>query len=258
MKHIKRKFLRADKISDEVKQVFETVEPEGNAKEYIEAEGIDNFTAWIQTSDNFLIQCFTYQGEKAGYAIPEPHPVVLYFNAAQTYMKHVQESREKLFSELNTPTLASKQLDAFYTYFSLITLYTTFLYNALEAFMNSAIPDEYEHRRDNNRQTELLNKEQIQRFSNFDEKIKIIIPKATGKKFLADYPSQYDTLLKLKICRDEIIHTKMYASPSQNPYKKLFTIALDFDYESAIFAVRNYINYYEPNLIEDCNCGREH
>lgn len=259
MKHIIRKFLQSTKLSTEVLDVLASAKSDKNYVETINEVGVDEYTGWAQTTEGFLIQMFSYQGKDAGYFIPEPHPVVLYFHGAQNYLSHVKEGREKLFAQLNaTPATPQKILDAFYAHFGHITLYTTFLYNALEAFINFSIPEGYEHRRVRTDKTELLSKEQIQRHSTFQEKIKEVIPGATGKKFHQDYASKYETLLKLKECRDEIIHTKTYGNIQSNPYKKLFVMALDFDYLAAIWAVRDYINYYEPNLIEDCNCGKEH
>jgi hypothetical protein len=35
-------------------------------------------------------------------------------------------------------------------------------------------------------------------------------------------------------------------------------MALEFDYNVAISTVAEIINFYEPNLIEECGCGVDH
>jgi len=53
------------------------------------------------------------------------------------------------------------------------------------------------------------------------------------------------------------MHTK---SDNGNPakfYEDLYTCALNFNYTDTINHVRDFLNYYEPNFIEECNCGKE-
>jgi hypothetical protein len=261
MKHIKRKFLYAHKLTNDAKQALESARPNPQAQiaENIQGRPIENFVGYITTADDDFIQAFPYSGYGFSGFIPEPHPVVIYFNGAQNYYKHLADSKRELFEELTslTPDI-SKQLNAYYSYFSHVTLYTTFLYNSLEAFINHVIPADYEYEKNGEKSTESFNQEQIQRYIPFQEKVKKVIPLITGKSFPAEYGHQYELLLKLKTCRDEIVHTKKFSRSRPTPYKQLFTLALDFDYDGTIHAVKHYINFYEPNLIELCGCGKNH
>ncbi|MGZ5245371.1 MAG: hypothetical protein ACXWD4_15725 [Bacteroidia bacterium] len=54
------------------------------------------------------------------------------------------------------------------------------------------------------------------------------------------------------------MHTKAIGANGSNFYKTLFTMSLDFKYNKALQAVREFINFYEPNLIEDCDCKNSH
>lgn len=259
MKHIKRKFLSSHKLAEDVKQLLQNTLPDEHGHERIQGSFIDRFIGYMQTSDGELIQAFPYAGKNFSCFIPEPHPVVIYFNGAQSYYKHLSNSKEKLFRELtSSDPNAYTQLDAYYSYFSHVTLYTTFLYNALEAFINHIIPAQYVYMKQSAKSTESFTQEQIQRYIQFQEKVKSVIPSITGKSFHVAHGHQFDLLLKLKSCRDEIVHTKKFSDSRPTPYKKLFTLALDFDYEASIHAVKDYINFYEPDLIEFCDCGKDH
>lgn len=50
-----------------------------------------------------------------------------------------------------------------------------------------------------------------------------------------------------------MVHTKN--GFAYENYTELFKKALNFNYKEAIEAVRDFINYYDPNLIEPCPCG---
>ena len=79
----------------------------------------------------------------------------------------------------------------------------------------------------------------------------------TKKSFHVEFGNKYENIQKLKEFRDAIMHTK---SDNGNPakfYEDLYTCALNFNYTDTINHVRDFLNYYEPNFIEECNCGKE-
>ncbi|MGI4740268.1 MAG: hypothetical protein ACRYG7_34280 [Janthinobacterium lividum] len=258
MKHIKRKFLYCHKIGEEVVKALDAAP---NSATQFEVQRAEEYVGYVRTEKDYLIQAFPYKSSKATCFIPEPHPVVLYFNGAQNFAKHIKVSKESFFAALDN-TDVQKDLDALYTFFSNITIGTTFLYNALEAFMNLKVPNDYQYTKKKSDCTQTFDKNQIQWHLTFQEKLKQVIPDITGKYFHREYGHLYDRLddrlEHLKECRDEIIHTKNYFAGHPTPYKRLFTIALDFDYEAALIATASYINFYEPELIEECGCGKDH
>ena len=254
MKHIKRKFLYCHKIGEDVVKALDSTP---QSAPHFEVQKADEYVGYVRTEKDYLIQAFPYKSSKATVFIPEPHPVVLYFNGAQNFAKHIKTSKESFFAALDN-TDVQKDLDALYTFFSNITIGTTFLYNALEAFMNLKVPNDYQYTKEKAEFTQTFDKSQIQRHLMFQEKIKQVIPDITGKYFHREHGHLYDTLERLKKCRDEIIHTKNYSAGHPTPYKQLFTIALDFDYEDALAATAFYINFYELGLIEECGCGKDH
>lgn len=99
---------------------------------------------------------------------------------------------------------------------------------------------------------------QIQRTLSIQEKIEKVIPLFTKKSFHIEQSEIYKQLEKFKLFRDEIVHTKsMENMEGSNFYRSLFRNALDFDYHLTLYSVRDFINFYEPNLIEECDCGRD-
>lgn len=121
------------------------------------------------------------------------------------------------------------------------------------------IPKDYEYRRRIlDKKTELLDKFQVQRSIEFPEMLKNIIPAITGKNFAQEFTHKYEQIKELKIFRDEVVHTKSFeADKAPNFYEQLYVMSLGFDFEKTLNFVRDYINYYQPDLIEECNCRQD-
>ena len=62
---------------------------------------------------------------------------------------------------------------------------------------------------------------------------------------------------KLIQIRNNIIHLKP-DSKTNTGYKGIYRELLDFDYIKNVMAVKTFVNFYEPNLIEECLCGIEY
>jgi len=58
--------------------------------------------------------------------------------------------------------------------------------------------------------------------------------------------------------RNKIVHLKPIKEETNTKYKDVYRSLLRFNYGYSLKTVRDYINYFEPNLIEDCNCGNEY
>jgi hypothetical protein len=123
--------------------------------------------------------------------------------------------------------------------------------------MNILIPKDFNYSRSGEKRTELYDKAQIQKYVPFEEKIKIIIPSIKNRSFQQDFSHKFSSILKLKEFRDEIIHTKALDNKAETIYQGLFTTSLNFDYKKTIYDVRDFLNYYEPGIIEECDCGKD-
>lgn len=128
------------------------------------------------------------------------------------------------------------------------------LFTSIEAFLNSQIPNDYVYKNKQSSKTELYDWLQIQKHIDFSTKIKKILPEITGKSYFTKSTINNELILNLKEFRDDIIHTKNDSSPLI--YHKLIDKAIKFKYDKTIEAVAHFINYYKPNYIEVCNCGK--
>ena len=263
MKHLKKKFvLKPTKPNDSVKKVLDNaqaVEPE----EYENiTQNIPDLFGLIETKEGELIQAFYYRSNNVDYLIPEPNPIVIYFETGRHYYKYTQATREALFKELDKEDWNVYEVQTrIYKFYATGSSCVTFLFTALEAFINKLIPHDYTYSKVINGETELYDQVKIQRHLSFHEKVKSVlpdIPELKNKAFHIQHGHKFDNIKKLKNFRDEIMHTKLINKTSLLFYRDLFTTALNFNYETAIYAARDFINYYEPNLIEECECGKDY
>ena len=216
--------------------------------------------AICEFDNGIKLQAFKYvQGEEV-YFIPEPDPIVIYFDAAIHFHKSIEKFRGVLFSEKKYSKYNAIALSGdFNAYFAVVCSYTLFLFLALEAFVNRMIPTGFEYKKTiQDKRTEIYNKDQIQRNIQFLEKIKYVLPEITGRNFAREFGDKYETIMKLKNFRDEVVHTKSFEGVgSPNFYENLFISSLDFDHNKALLDARDFINYFQAGLIEECNCGKD-
>ena len=95
----------------------------------------------------------------------------------------------------------------------------------------------------------------------FKEKVKKVIPQLLQfeeKNFVKGFIHKYDLIKDLKNFRDEIVHTKSFEGiGTNNFYERLYVTSLNFEYDKVLFAARDYINFHQENLIEECLCGND-
>jgi len=77
------------------------------------------------------------------------------------------------------------------------------------------------------------------------------------KAFHQEQGHKHDLIIELKELRDEIIHTKTSRETFPKCYRKLYDSCLSFNHEQIILYVRDFINFYSPGMIEECNCGQD-
>ncbi|MDB5227289.1 MAG: hypothetical protein JWN78_1482 [Bacteroidota bacterium] len=268
MKHLVKKFIRSQNVGQKVVDIISSVPYNEEAMTNLIKSDFDNHYAFIQTNENELIQAFPYKRNGKNYIIPEANPIVIYFECARRHIREIKSSNERLFSELEKicPEEFGKQakdananimLNLFYSYYTLVSISASFLFNSIEAFINNIIPKDFTYSKESNKHTITYSKYQIQKEISFEEKIKNVVPQITNKSFCQDYSQKWDSIKKLKEFRDEIIHTKSYDKETPNIYINLYTTALNFDFETTLIHVKDYLNYYENNLIEECDCGKD-
>lgn len=260
MKHLVKKYVRHLKVGQDVTNLLENIPVDEKQIAEIKQKKLDGYYGMVYTEDNELFQTFKYEKDGTTYLLPEPDPIVIYFDTARNNYRQIKDLREEIFKTLK---MFDQNLGAtmgnFYWYFSIVSSYTIFLFLSIEAFINKSIPKDYEYRRPvQDKKIEVYNKFQVQRNIDFIEKLKVILPEITGKNFVAEHTHKFEQIKKLKLFRDEVVHTKSFEGDNvPNFYENLYVMSLDFEFEKTLLYVRDFINYYQPNLIEECQCGRD-
>jgi hypothetical protein len=118
MKHIKKKFLVGHKLNDQSSKFLESVEVKDNSDAELLLKDFQGTYAYMLTTTNDFIQAFPYEDKTGKYFIPEPNPIVIYFNIAQSFLQAIVKSRVDLFLTLNSnQQYASQIMNASYLYF---------------------------------------------------------------------------------------------------------------------------------------------
>jgi len=258
MKHIKKKFLMSYNLKDDAYDYIINSEPNLQALKEIENNGLENYVAHAVTADKKFIQTFKYKLDNKLLLIPEPNPIIIYFSNAQGFLKLIEDTRKSALELLSNIDDTKDGVTKFYTFFGYVGNFITSLFNSLEAFINLQIPNDFKYERTSKRSTEIFNKEQIQRQISFEEKIKKVLPQAKGKSFHRNHGDKHDIIIRFEAFRNDIVHTKADIVNMSNYYERLYTQSLDFNYSQAINTVKDYINFYDENLIEACDCGEDY
>ncbi len=244
MKHIKKKYqFESPKLPIKEGATFKTVNRSA-LKGF--KEDIENTVPIIQTTDGSNIWGMYYTHNATPTIIPLPDLTLVYFDFGHINNRIRKEYKEKLFKKLTSQKDVTEEVsNELYHYFGAASTCIIGMFNALEAFVNSIIPDNAIYHKKLKQKTELYNKEQIQRNIGIMEKIKDLLPKILENRF--DLSSSLIT--DLKNLRDEIVHTKSKLDFSTQ--EELIRKMLDFKYEKCMEDIRDFMNHYKPNYIEN-------
>lgn len=186
------------------------------------------------------------------FIIPEPNITILYFTLACQFHKLIKENKDSFLRTANIDNIFNSNKESLiknsFSYFSLVSGFTVFLFTSLESFINSKIDKNSQIIK---RDRTFGDYEYILRYCSFYHKIKHVLNKQTFKNFAQNNKVDYEIISELKKLRDELIHAK--PENKHLDYDKIIKKSLTIDFDKALAATRNFINYYEPNLIEDEN-----
>jgi hypothetical protein len=250
MKHIKKKTVNEFKLPDE----FPALEKNLLLNNANMPKLSKDYHALLITNDRQAFRAFFYKYKQKNCFIPLAHPVLVYYNKAYNSYRSIQKIKEDLIEKLHgTEILNENLLKLIYDLFGETSSYVTILYSSLEAFINQYIPDNFHVEiSENDKYTRKYNNMQIQRWLTFEQKIKLCLNKESGKDFEKKNKNQFQFIKDLKVFRDSIIHTKKIDTFGE--YEKLYKLSLDYKYEETLIACKDFINFYEPDLIEECPC----
>lgn len=264
-KHILKKFLNEVQLSPEVVGHLDTIRPEKLDPKELKKAIDKRFVPYITTDKGVFLKAFVLRINNVKKILPEPDPVLLYFHTAYVSYKSVIEKKKEITEKVGSSQsvdggsfIPMDELlqDELYQFFGAAASCAILLWTAMEAMINRCIPKDFEFRRDLARKTEIFSKRQIEETMSFDEKVSLVLPKATGKSFIKDHPPTFTHLSNLKEFRNMIVHTR--EAEGQTSYDHLYKKAFDFKYDETLDAVKDFCNYYhKENFIEECSCSKD-
>jgi len=259
LKHIKRKTIDYIEFSDDKMKNLNGVFPEKSSNEKfppIKYKDIPkDHIPYLIWDTGYYMRGFAFNNNGMACIMPLANPVLIYFNLAQMNLNEIYSLRKNLLDKFGHETsVKEKTLDTFYVFFGIASTFIVMLVTSLEAFVNSKIDKDFLYKiKDAEKCIKVYNIDQIQRWISFEEKVSMILNKHTKKNFAKNYPLIQEKINKLINMRNEVIHTK-----TDDTYKyleNLYSDMLKFKFDETIIAVRDFINYYDENLIEQCPCG---
>ncbi|HET9056059.1 MAG TPA: hypothetical protein VFN30_04345 [Chitinophagaceae bacterium] len=254
-KHIQKKFLHETELPQEVIDLMSKSELGIPLDDQAKIKSIPRgMTPFLTTEDNKFFKAFTFRHNNQIKLIPEPDPILVYFNAAYLNYIQIKDKRKEVFDKLSGEKLSEVMIKELYDYFGTTSSFIILLFTAIEALMNRCIPNDYTYKRVTSRKTELFNKKQIEEFIPFDEKLKDVLADATKKNYSTQHPKKYTHISNLKEFRNMIVHTR--EAEGQSTYDYVYKKALTFNYEETLDVVKDFCNFYtKEDFITDCNCS---
>lgn len=253
MKHIKKKFAYCEKkLPIKKGSQFSTVDRRDNDK--IKAINKTKKVAFMIDTEGFYTLSLMYNNQGKELTIPIPDLTLAYYDSA--YMNNYQRKSFKndLFEKLSqTSDLTDDVSHQMYRYINYATTSLIMMFTSIESFLNSLIPEDGNYA---SKKKKVYSKEKIQRYIGFEEKILHVIPSFTNSSFYTNKNDFRRSFIgKLKILRDEIIHTK--SSFMFQKQSELIKQLLDFEFDKTLLETKQFMNFYKSNYIENCPCKKD-
>lgn len=201
-----------------------------------------------QTGENIF--AFLYKKNDKKYLVPIPDFTLCNLNFAYFMMNETVKLRSELFKKLSKVVEDDVYLEELFLFYGYSSSYLIQLYSALESFVNVLI---VELKRTPLIKQSLPNDKDLEKMNLFD-KIKKIDNTYYGIGFFKK-DSKTSAIHNLKKLRNDIVHVK-YDTNLSMP-SSIVNRLLNFKYEEAYNAVVDLMNYYKPNYVEPCDCGRD-
>jgi hypothetical protein len=251
MKHIKKKHQFESKDLPIMKGGNVSTSSRLNQSE-LKNNAIEYQIPFLTTTNGTNIWSVFHKKNNKTIVVPLPDLTLVYFNYGYINNKIRKDNEKKLFEKLESTNEVTEEVNnEVYNYFGAASSCIIGMFTSLESFINSIIPDDVKYERILKQKKEFCNKEKIQRWINFDEKIKEVVPIVIGLK----YDFSNSLIPSMKELRDKIIHTK--SSKNFILEQELTKELLVFNYDKCLEDVKNYIQFYKKGLIEDCDCGKD-
>lgn len=233
-------------------ELDETIIPEESKKiaiDYVKSDTLaenQDFDLMIMMEDS-VIYGYDYIHNNKKLILPEINPVTIFYSNARMSYGMLNHYRNILLNESSEAGKKGKilNLNHFGTFFQLAVNCIINLQTTVESFVNLKVLGNYT----------FLDKKGKPKNPNIHDKIDTAMPCVMKMEFKNE--KDYALIKELVKLRNDIIHLKPDQNITKTKYKIPFRNIIDFNYHEAIIAVENYINFYEPNLLEECPCGSE-
>lgn len=256
MVHISYKPTKRFETNFDAAEVTKDIEIPLNSKEFIKEYSESDKLSDEYGKDLFLIfdkeivYAFDYLYDSKKIVIPEINPVLIFYSNAILCHASLFHFKSELLKKSPEITKIQGRIHPadFADFAKLAVNCIVNLQGAIESFLNYSIPE--------NHKFISKNKKEINRPSihNKLDAISII----SKKSYEESHPSEFVLIKNLIDLRNDIIHLKPIKDETNTKYKMLFRRMIDFDFLNATLAIRDFINYYESELIEECPCGKEY
>ena len=255
IKHIKRKTVRPIQLKPDQLNEIAPEKASENVLKNIKFNDVKNYNAFQLMESGEVLFSFFYNDHGNACAIPLANPVLIYFNIAQSHLRTIYTKRKDLLSLFRDRTDVTEDvLKLFYDFFGLTSSFITMLMTSVEAFVNQQIDKDFKYEKlEQKKYLKVYNYEQILRWVSLEDKINDILNKKFSKDFAKKYPNKNIFIMNLKQLRDQIVHTK--EGINHTGYIEIYRQSLNFKFSECIEAVRDFINFYELNLLEPCPCS---
>lgn len=254
MRHIKKKYFFEQKSSNN-ENLFGI---DGTIDEYSPdiIKKSKNKDVFITTEDGTIIKSFIFNDNGNPCVIPIPDLTLVYFDGAYTLNELRKEQQKELFLKIKITkeNLGENGTNEIYKYYGYASNCLISLFTALESFVNHILPNNKLYFIDTNKNTEYYSKDQIQKYIQFDTKVKKVLPHFFEDKNFFKHPTKHTQHIEnLKNLRNEIVHPKSERNSTNQ--EELIKNLLNFNFDKTFEAVAHFMNFYIPDYIIECNCG---
>lgn len=238
-------------LTEATKDIVIPDESKNIAQKYVETgklaeeDGLDIMIFF----ENSIIYGYDYMYNGKKLILPELNPITIFYSNALMSYGRLNYYKEVLLSKSAEAGIAGEFVDFnhFGTFFQLAVNCIINLQATIESFVNYKIIGKYD----------FIDKNGKTRNPSIHEKMDIAILDVTKKNFQNDFSEEYKRIKDLVGLRNHIIHLTPNQDITNTKYKILFRQIIDFAYDQTIATVKDYVNFYEPNIIEECPCGKE-
>ncbi|MEP6805798.1 MAG: hypothetical protein ABI892_14820 [Flavobacterium sp.] len=222
----------------------------------------------IANEEGDFFQATTFINKKIVFAGIAPNLIQAYFDLAYEQVQKTDKHAETFHYIASDKFDRIKLIDTpiFNRFIQYRISAIIFIHLSVEAFINFIIPENFiyskiETSNSNKFQEQItkLNKDNIERWVSFKEKIENILTKIPNIEFdVEKNRTIIGQILEIEKIRNEIIHLKSKDSNSNIHYQKVFEFVASKDLNLYLSATKKFINILQKDYIKIENCKEDY